>query len=72
MSAEAGLSRTVRLSKGLSVTICVSRLGMTCEWSPFKPVSLSKKELRRYREARDGLVAEAAQRLGGSALIIET
>lgn len=65
-------TRTVRLSKRLSVTIAVSRLGMTCEWEPALPAKLTAKELRRYREARNAVVAEAAERLGGTAVIIET
>jgi hypothetical protein len=71
MSAEAATTGTVQVSKRLSVTISVSRLGMTCEGEPAPPVQLTRKELQRYRAGRNALVAEAAQRLGGSALVIE-
>ena len=64
-------TKTVRLSRRLSVTITVSRLGMVCEWSPGMPNKLTPKELARYRVARDAVVSEAAERLGGSALIVE-
>lgn len=35
------------------------------------PNKLTPKELARYRVARDAVVSEAAERLGGSALIVE-
>jgi len=70
MTASA-TTKTVRLSKRLSVTITVSRLGMTCEWDPALPEELTAKELHRYREARDTVVIEMAKSLGGNAVIIE-
>lgn len=71
MTDSLATSKTVRLSKRLSVTITVSKTGMVCEWLPERPTKLTAKELRRYRQARDKAVAEIALSLGGSAFVIE-
>jgi hypothetical protein len=71
MTAEHAATRTVRLSETLSVTITASRIGVSAEWSPAPPDTLSDIELHRYREARNAVVAEVANRLGGRAVVIE-
>lgn len=72
MSAELAVTKTVRLSKRLTVTLSVSRLGMTAEWEPGRPgEGLSAGELKIYREARDGLLTEAAKRFGIGITVVE-
>ncbi len=71
MTASA-TTKTVRLSKRLSVTITVSSLGMSCEWDPAFPDKLTTNELHRYRDARDTVVIEVAKSLGGNAVVIES
>jgi len=72
MSAEVAETKTVRLSDRLTVTLSVSPLGITAEWSPYIPSRLSGGELRRYRQARDEMLARLASRVGGGVLLIET
>jgi hypothetical protein len=67
MTASLATSKTVRLSRRLSVTITVSMAGMTCEWNPELPEQMTTKELARYRKARDELVAS----LGVPAVVVE-
>ena len=71
MTAESTVTRTARLSDSLSVTITASRIGVTAEWHPAPPETLTTSELRRYREARNAAVAEVATRLGTRALVVE-
>lgn len=71
MTAEHAVTRAVRLSETLFVTITASRIGVSAEWNPAPPESLSDNELQRYREARNAAVAEVASRLGGRVVVIE-
>lgn len=75
-SDEAALIvTTVRLSQRLSVTFTISQTHFVCEWIPEQPAHLTKKELRLYRQARDAVVAELAEKLGlnsGKILVVET
>ena len=72
---EWALVASARLSERFSVEITIGPGGSTVEWTPERPdllnVTLTKKELRRYRTARNKLFAQAAARLGGKALIVE-
>jgi len=71
---EWALTATARLSRRISVEITAGPGGMTCEWSPNRPVlgiRLNKKEVRRYRAARDELLARVAERMGGNILVVE-
>lgn len=70
--AESADEVTVRLSKRVSVTICASRLGVTCEWDPSVPTGLTPNERRRYRQARDAAIAHLAARTGLSIAVLET
>jgi hypothetical protein len=45
--------------------------GFVCQWSPDVPQRLTHSEQRRYRRARNDLLAEVAQRMGGGVLVIE-
>ena len=45
---------------------------MTAEWIPVLPDRLTEKELKRYRAARQEMLGNLAQRLGGSIVVVET
>jgi hypothetical protein len=69
MSAEWWFAE---LSLGLAVEITGGPGGMCCEWIPYRPRrSLTKREIRNYRAARNTLLGEVAARLGGGVLLIE-
>jgi hypothetical protein len=71
-ASEWALTTSVRLSKRYSVDITAGPGGMTAEWDPDlpNPNKLTKQEWRRYRTARDELVARVAERMGGACLVI--
>jgi hypothetical protein len=73
--SEWALTRTIRLSRRLSVTFTFGPAGSVVEWDPARPdqlgTTLTKKELRNYRNGRDALYAELGERLGGSVLVVE-
>lgn len=64
-------TKTVRLSRRLTVTLTASRLGITAEWIPEIPRDLTPKEMRRYRQARDGMLRRLGERLGCSVVVVE-
>lgn len=70
---ETVLTRHVRLTRTYSVDITYqSPGGLKVEWSPDIPTEmLGKKEGRLYRQARDELLAEVAQRTGQRILLVE-
>ena len=69
---EWSVSKSVRLSGRYRVEITIGPGGMVCEWSPKAPEPKSlTAEVRRYRGARDELVAQVAARMGGRALVVE-
>ncbi len=54
-------------------TITAGPGGASCEWEPEVPgkVGLTKKELRRYRAERDKIYQRAANRMGGSIMVVD-
>ena len=70
IQSEWACTKQVRLSSRYSVTMTAGPAGFICEWEPDVPNDLTKAELRRYRKARDELVAQIGERLGGSVLIV--
>ena len=72
MSAESVESKTFRLSRRLSVTLSVSRVGITAEWIPELPTKgLTPGELKRYRGARDEMLPKLAEQLGGAVVLVD-
>jgi hypothetical protein len=73
VQGEWAVTKTTRLSKRYSVDLTLGPGGFCCEWSPHTPAprSLTGKEVARYRRARDALVAEVSERIGGSVLVVE-
>jgi hypothetical protein len=69
--ADTAISRKVKLGGGLSVEITTSRSGAVWEWSPSMPSRLSRLQWKKYRKARNELVAELGEHLGGAALVVE-
>jgi hypothetical protein len=69
--ADSAISRKVKLGGGLSVEITIGRSGAICEWSPSMPSRLSRLQWKKYRKARNELVAEFGEHLGGAALVVE-
>ena len=65
------MRKVARVSKRFSVEITVGPGGMVCEWSPTTPTFLTREERRAYRAVRDACISEAAERLGGAALVVE-
>lgn len=71
LRSEQALCRTFRLSARLSVEITVGPAGMAFEWDPAMPASMSAKEVRRYRSARNEMLEELARMVGGTVLLLE-
>jgi hypothetical protein len=69
--ADSAISRKVNLGGGLSVEFTMSRSGTVCEWSPSMPNRLSRLQWKKYRKARNELVAELSEQLGGGVLVVE-
>jgi hypothetical protein len=70
IKGEWAVERTIKISSN-QVHITVGPGGMTCEWDPDMPKSLTPGQLNRYRRGRDQLIAEVGERLGVGSLIIE-
>jgi hypothetical protein len=68
---EWAIERTIKISRNLRVHMTAGPGGMTSEWDPDMPKSLTPKQLKRYRRGRDQLIAEVSERLGVGSLIIE-
>jgi hypothetical protein len=72
MSATQVEIKTFRLSNRLSVTLSVSRAGITAEWHPDLPSKgLTRSEVKHYRRARDEMLPRLAQQLGGVVVLID-
>ena len=69
---EAAETKTFRLSSRLTVEITLGLGGMACEWSPRPPTAMTAKELKRYRAARDAMLARLAERTGLRVAVVET
>lgn len=69
--SEHAERQTFRLSDRVSVEITAGLAGFVVEWVPALPKNLTVVELRRYREARDGMLHRLAERLGSTVLCIE-
>jgi hypothetical protein len=71
IKGEWAIERTIRITNNLRVHITVGPGGMTSEWDPDMPKTLTPRQLNRYRRGRDQLIAEVGERLGVGSLIIE-
>ncbi len=69
--SEKALTQSFRLSKRVRVDITVGPNGAVCEWDPARPATLTTKELRRYRAARDSMLRRLADVIGGRVLLVE-
>jgi hypothetical protein len=76
--AEWALTKNVRLSDRLALTMTIGPLGFVCEWEPDRPDLLGIKDLTetewaRYRAARSEMLCALADRQGfkGRILVIE-
>ena len=72
IKSESAQSKIFRLSRRLEVELTVGAGGMSAEWLPMLPDRLTEKEIRRYRAARQEILGDLAQRLGGSIVVVET
>jgi hypothetical protein len=72
MASASPVKRTVRLSDRLSIEIGMKNQRMDVCWVPAMPNRLSRRELARYRSARDAMIGELL-RLNGlsSAAVVE-
>ena len=70
-NGEWAIERTVQIAKGLRARMTAGPGGFTCEWDPATPRGLTKAQIGRYRRARDQLLHEVGERLGGSVLVLE-
>jgi hypothetical protein len=70
-AANWAITRTVQINRTLEVVMSAGPLGFVCEWAPDRPRKLNRKEIRRYRSARNALLSEVAERLGGNVLVVE-
>jgi len=70
-AANWAITRTVRISGRLSVTLTAGPAGLCAEWAPSLPRRLSRAERRRYRAGRDALLAELATRTGLRIMVVE-
>lgn len=68
---ESAITRTVALSRRLKVTLTFGHNNLLCEWDPDFPESLSTTERRRYRRARDELLAGLTSKIGTKIVIVE-
>jgi hypothetical protein len=71
MTGDWAITRTVRISRTLSVEMTAGPGGFVCEWLRDRPRRLSRKEIKKYRNARNALLGEVAERLGGNVLVVE-
>ena len=72
MSAEWAIRRFVEIGPDLAVELTCGPSGFCAEWVPDMPRRrLNKQEMRNYRAARDRLLSEVAERLGGNVLVVE-
>jgi len=63
--SDKTFTRTVQIGKHFEATMTFGAGGkFVCEWSPDTPRRLKQSELKQYRDARDGLIQEAAEELG--------
>jgi hypothetical protein len=72
IKAEWTIERTAKITGSLRVHMTAGPGGFTCEWDPAAPRSLTPAQLGRYRNARNQLLNEVGERMGGDILIIET
>jgi hypothetical protein len=62
---EWAIERTAQITKTLRVHMTAGPGGFTSEWDPAMPRSLTPAQLNRYRHARDQLLREVGERMGG-------
>ena len=67
-----GVITRARITKTLLVEITASPAGITCEWIGERPPKLNARQFARYRAARNKAIAELAERMGGTGLLLET
>ncbi|MCA1788491.1 MAG: hypothetical protein LC667_01180 [Thioalkalivibrio sp.] len=68
---ESAETKTFQLSKRLAVEITVGLGGVCCEWTPSQPRRMTKREVARYREGRDQLLARLAEKTGKRVVVVE-
>lgn len=70
----AQITHTARLTKRWKVTFTFDAEAkkLVTEWEPRMPDTLSKKELRRYREERDVFMKLVAEDIGGNVVVVDT
>lgn len=71
MAAEWALTSTADLGDGVKVHMSAGPAGYTCDWTPDMPAKLTSLQKKKYRRTRNALIATVAERMGGSALIVE-
>lgn len=71
MKTDIVITRTIKLSKRHTCTMTAGKSGLTCEWHPAMPRKLTADELAAYRNARDELLAELAEKTGEAFLCVE-
>ena len=71
MTGDWALTRSVRISRSLTAEMTAGPAGFVVEWFPDRPRRLSRKEIKKYKNARNALLGEVAVRLGGNVLLIE-
>ena len=45
--------------------------GLTAEWIGGRPRNLTSAQQERYRRARNALLGEVAERMGGNVMVVE-
>ena len=70
-SADARASPFARITNNISVELTAGPGGFTAEWIGGRPRDLTPAQRRRYRQARNAVLAEVAERMGGNVLLVE-
>jgi hypothetical protein len=72
MSATFAITRRVRINATLTAEMSVGPDGFAVTWIGPVPRRLTAGERRRYRQARDQLIAEFAAQTGLKIMLVET
>jgi hypothetical protein len=71
MSASWTIRRFARITNNISVELTCGPGGFTVEWIGGRPRNLTSAQQERYRRARNALLGEVAERMGGNVLLVE-
>ena len=71
MSASSWvIRRFARITNTITAELTAGPGGFTVEWISGRPRNLTSAQQERYRQARDALLTEVAERMGGGNVLL--